>query len=271
MFCIHCGTNLPDCANFCSKCGKTVPNNLVVAEAAKESEVETQQKVIINSLASEGVKIVSTQLPKNRPLGTAWFKFWNYFLLPLGVLIDFVIAFISASRYPDFSIYLSFYTIIPLMLIYGLHKRDDWAWHLNWFQIVSGPIIGLVNTIFFVPKSENYSFLLAVLIFMFSLWLWANYVYWTKRKTLFLINCDSNIVLPTETKSIEESGKSVEQVVQMEKVVNWFSKNIEISKNSQVEATPIHQHGEATEFNWGIIFILIIVPAVIFLLIYYNL
>ena len=190
MFCTHCGTNLKDSANFCSKCGKNVSNSLVAAEPTKKNEEGTQEKIKINSLVSEGVKIASTQLPKNKPLGTAWFKFWNYFFLPLGVLIGFTIAFISASRNTDLSIYSSFYTIMLLMLIYGLHKREDWAWYLNWFQIVSGPIMGLVNIIFFVPKSDNNSTLLVELVFMFSLWLWANYVYWTKRKTLFSIRLE---------------------------------------------------------------------------------
>ena len=268
MFCTHCGTNLKDSANFCSKCGKNVSNSLVAAEPTKKNEEGTQEKININSLTSEGVKVTSTELPKNKPLGTAWFKSWNYFLLPLGVLSWLTIAFVSASRNTNLSIFSSFYTILLLMLIYGLHKREDWAWYLNWFQIVSGPVMGLVNIIFFVPKSDNYSTLIVELVFMFSLWLWANYVYWTKRKTLFLNHGDLNIELPTGTKSIPESDPSVEQVVKMQKEVNALSENSEIFKKPQIEEIPIHHQNESREFMWAILFTLIIVG--IFLLNYYN-
>ena len=52
MFCIKCGTELPDESNFCSKCGNPTINNLInTTEWGKEDKKET--KISIDDLKKQ--------------------------------------------------------------------------------------------------------------------------------------------------------------------------------------------------------------------------
>lgn len=130
--------------------------------------------------SSDNVKIAQS----SHELGCKWLYFWNYFSLPFGLLTEVVVMFAGGLLL----IICLISAILHAFVIYGLHKRKLWAWKWNWLVVAMSYIVLIIPTQ--VPGSNLDSGALmaqcvAKSILGALLWVWPNYVYWTKRKCLF--------------------------------------------------------------------------------------
>jgi hypothetical protein len=132
----------------------------------------------LSPVINQKAKISDKELKKeiheiNYFLGIKWLKFWNYISLPIGSY--FTIFWIS--KVPDYAEILGALSALQFILIYGLHYRYLWAWKWNWFIIITNLFL------FSTGQTEEiiFRFLIGTIF-----WLVPNYIYWKKRKILFL-------------------------------------------------------------------------------------
>ena len=138
-----------------------------------------------------------------KPLGTKWLKYWNYFSLPVGGLLGLFTALgLRGLSAPGFALNVGTIrfdaetltalvigvSLLQLVVAYGLHKLELWAWQLNWVIIVLAWISLALSV---PPRSTPYPQSELAFLFAFKLilggvlWIWPNYVYWKKRRGLF--------------------------------------------------------------------------------------
>jgi hypothetical protein len=165
MFCTQCGVVLVPNAKFCSHCGQSID---AIAPPVGAVAVEKASEAAPADISSE------TQL------GTKWLKFWNYFSLPVGG----VLGLLMTLGIPAFGIIMVPLAVLQFVVAYGLHHRRLWAWKWNWALIVLSYLSALNPTA--ADGSANLvEHFVIVLILGGLIWMWPNYVYWTKRKRLF--------------------------------------------------------------------------------------
>ena len=123
------------------------------------------------------------------PLGTRWLKFWIYFSLPIGGVLDFqevLEIYPTLVSSPAFSAVCTIVLVDIVMrvgLIFGLLCRKGWAWKWNWVFIA---LIWLCPTSQGFRSAEEFWGIYLTKIIGFGLvWMWPNYVYWKKRRGLF--------------------------------------------------------------------------------------
>jgi len=117
----------------------------------------------------------------------AWYKFYTYFRIPLGFLINLGQSLSLKEQFEYISPYIEIfgYTMLGalIFLFVGLHKRKLWAWKLN--------IVILIIEIFMYPLQIEFSYEYSLIlygIFVILLgfaWFWPNYTYFKKRIHLF--------------------------------------------------------------------------------------
>jgi len=173
MFCSQCGTQLASNARFCSKCG------LPISE---------EPSTVGQFSASKQPAAAPEQVCDPSALGTKWLKFYNYFSLPVGGILLLLLGVLMSVRLPALGIIIALLAILQFVVAYGLHHRKLWAWQWNWALV----IITYVELLIPIPKSESHGgtadlvpqFVIRLIVASL-IWMWPNYVYWRKRKTLF--------------------------------------------------------------------------------------
>ncbi len=143
------------------------------------NEIEEKNEKCLRCGALHDVKAVS--LNQEQPVGTKWMKFWLY-TLPLGAVISVLGAVAFFKKVPFLSIIMICWAALDLILFYGLYKKTLWGWKLNWVNIA-------LMFIVYVMPGPGYEALSAGhfgRITAASLWIWANYIYWKKRRFLFV-------------------------------------------------------------------------------------
>ncbi|MCD6492752.1 MAG: tetratricopeptide repeat protein [Archaeoglobaceae archaeon] len=168
MHCPECGKKLIDNTKLCSNCGHTINGNNMLED--RTSVISSQEKPVRSDVNTSS-------------LGTKWLKFWNYFSLPVGGILQLLMLF----AVPSLWVFLIPVSILQFVVAYGLHHRRLWAWKWNWVIIIIEYITGTIPIL--TPNIESYAKLVARLffkaIFLGLIWMWPNYVYWKKRKVLF--------------------------------------------------------------------------------------
>ena len=163
MYCSECGIHLPTGAKFCPQCGHSAQVNVV--SPAQTTEDETRPRV------SKAPAVTTA-------LGTKWLKFWNYFSLPVGGVVGFWVAVMTSN------VLLIPLAALQLAVAFGLHDRKKWAWDWNWVVIVFTWLSAAVPILTETPDDFLRQFLIGLLL-AGVIWMWPNYVYWTKRRSLF--------------------------------------------------------------------------------------
>jgi hypothetical protein len=118
--------------------------------------------------------------PPKSSLRIRWLAFWNYIWLPLGGII----YALSLTPYPVFGLTGA---ALNFSAAYGLHRRKLWAWWLNWVMVGLAPIGGFLGVLA-RAQTEGWESVGAWLVGAAAvglIWLWANVIYWKKRKPLF--------------------------------------------------------------------------------------
>jgi hypothetical protein len=173
MYCPECGVQLDNNPKFCPNCGHSITGN-----------VAPTPQVTVNS-TSDTPAPAAVASPS---LGTKWLKFWTYFSLPVGGVLELLQSLDSPLVVIVFPI-----SIFRFVLAYGLHHRRLWAWQWNWVVIALQSIGGLGFTVETADKLNAYYrheaylvwLLLIIVVLVVLIWVWANYVYWKKRRILF--------------------------------------------------------------------------------------
>lgn len=170
LYCTQCGATLVLADRFCAKCGSQIRSSQELLDVPPTGPTVAQ--AVSPPAASLGAASVV--------LGTKWLKFWNYFSLPVGgiLCIFFIFAFPEPKYVFGGLSYLHFY------LAYGLHRRQLWAWQLNWVMIVVTWIAGSIPD-FFASAIDFWAKYFVVFLILGVFWMWPNYVYWKKRRILF--------------------------------------------------------------------------------------
>lgn len=128
-------------------------------------------------------------------MGMAWFKFYTYIILPLGIM-SFIIRLLNISfSFRSFFITVTPYSaaipkfiftiiavitiILNIILIIGLHFKKLWAWILN--------IFGLA---FFVVTTNLYTYTniqmyICGVLLVTALWFIPNSSYFIRRRVMF--------------------------------------------------------------------------------------
>jgi hypothetical protein len=128
-------------------------------------------------------------------MGMAWYKFYIYIYLPLGIIgfilglknisFNFYSFYFKAVSYPPaipgfLFVSVAVITIIlNIILIFGLHFKKLWAWNLNLFSLALFTVVGNLYTF-----KNLHTYLCGVLIYV-ALWLIPNYTYFKRRKVMF--------------------------------------------------------------------------------------
>ena len=119
--------------------------------------------------------------------GKVWFSIWTYLLLPVGVLLNLVFAFVSFGDHdPDWQMLGLIPLVIALIqvaVVVGLAKRSASAWAWNWLLIYN------VCLGFFVPLLEEDAppavIWIPIALVLSIAWLIPNHIYWRKRREWF--------------------------------------------------------------------------------------
>jgi hypothetical protein len=128
-------------------------------------------------------------------MGMAWYKFYVYAYLPLGVIgyvlaltntsFDFSNFHIRAMSYPPEIPVLIFFVVavitiaLNFILIFGLHFKKLWAWYLNLFSLAMFPI---VYGLYYFTNLPTY---LCSVLLSAALWFIPNFAYFERRKNMF--------------------------------------------------------------------------------------
>jgi hypothetical protein len=162
MYCPECGVQLENNPKFCPNCGHSITGNVAPAP-----------QVTVNPPPDTPVPaaVVSPSL------GTKWLKFYTYFSLPVGGVLELLQSLDSPLVVIVFPI-----SIFRFVLAYGLHHRLLWAWQWNWVMIVYsyiGFIVGSAAELIAYNRVGEYLVWLFVIMGMLGwlVWLWPNYVY----------------------------------------------------------------------------------------------
>lgn len=167
-------------------------------------EEEIKSRAISEEVRDEVLSRLKESLPQfdneykvdiEKSLKIKWLKLWNYFILPLLCVIHFY-SIITISNLLS-SIINAIFIIVYLVIIFGLHHRRIVAWRINLIVL----FIQYFNGVFYAVSSKTYyerllgiesnftqNFIKQIptaLIFA-AIWLLPQYIYWKKRKGLFV-------------------------------------------------------------------------------------
>jgi hypothetical protein len=124
---------------------------------------------------------------------TKWLSFW-IFRLMFGSMIGIFVSIgnIFNYRYYENNIIITFILFVILFFFFtisvavGLINRKMWAWKANWVIIFGEPLlISLRETSDKGSMEHQIGFFIGMMGGALLLWIWPNYVYFKKRRTLF--------------------------------------------------------------------------------------
>ena len=164
MYCRQCGSKLLDNDNFCTDCGVKIIKS---EQITKNIEVETN-------------KNHQNELPMN------WYKFFNYFRIPISMITTIGLLFVI--DYPSFYYNKTEFGIFLLFL--GLLTFDSVLFYMmknrlkNTLKLIIAKLIIEIACVFFYTIGGDVNNPLSIPIFIsFSIiWFICNYIYFYKRK-----------------------------------------------------------------------------------------
>jgi len=127
----------------------------------------------------EGVlnnKLLNQVKAEKGELSLLWFNFYVYFRLPAGIVVSVLLLFSGG--------HIAFLNLIDLIiagvLFWGLKERKLWGWKFNFVVLVLGT--------FALPlqRASNANEFIVVFVVFALAWLLPNWIYFKKRKYLFL-------------------------------------------------------------------------------------
>ncbi|MFH1866819.1 MAG: zinc ribbon domain-containing protein [Patescibacteria group bacterium] len=199
MYCSNCGYQVTDRQKFCINCGNSLGQmkNLIYNSQTVVSKQKTSVTNKIMVLANTVIHLpfieklrnkFQKSSPSNLPLvdiPMGWFRFYTYFSLPFGFLVGLIII-LNLGGFEAF--FMSVNIIILGVLFYGLYRRKLWAWYLNFLIIV---IEGSSKAFYITRRGAvDYDFTdgVAWVIFIIATlaWIIPNWIYFNKRKHLFV-------------------------------------------------------------------------------------
>jgi len=146
---------------------------------------------------------IEPQFPSKPPLKMKWFKYWTYFNLPfliIGVFVEevYLNVAVGGSEALTTTIVGLVFMIPFLLLLVGLHRKQEWAWWLNWVAILAiwyfattmqgtAYINNLKSSLLDGSDPAPGTYLIYSVQFIIGavIWVVPNYFYWKKRKGLF--------------------------------------------------------------------------------------
>lgn len=148
------------------------------------------QRVLGEVLQSRGLseEDIGTQTERQREetqelrrvSGTAWLKFCAYFQYPLsGIAMLFTGLDRPTSAVPQAMLVALPLAIFCFAIAWGLHRRRFWAWIANWVVLLATSAIVVLGML------HDGSLGFAVSLAGAGGYLWANLIYWKKRRHLF--------------------------------------------------------------------------------------
>ena len=115
-------------------------------------------------------------------LSLSWFNFYVYFRLPAGIVLSFLLLFSGGL-----SGFLNLIDIVIIgMLFWGLKERKLWAYRMNFFALVAETVLRPLG------RTSDMSGYIIFVIMAGLLWLLPNWIYFKKRKYLFLYSNGNN-------------------------------------------------------------------------------
>ena len=123
-------------------------------------------------------------LENQDPLTHKWLKFYTNIRIPFSIFFTLVGAYnvttIPSSQTDILKGISAVIVLVYAILFWGLYKRELWGWRLNWGFIFLEPILGVIGF------STDPSQILIALLVGLLIYTYPNYVYFKKRKYLFL-------------------------------------------------------------------------------------
>lgn len=173
MYCRKCGNKLLDDDEFCSNCGVKIISKKRSQIAENISKPQT---------LPENSKRYDETINNN--FSMVWYKFFMYFRLPLGIIS--CIGILTTMNYSSFSydkinlgIFILSITMIVLfsLLFYLMKKRIKYTMYFLIVELIAESASILIygfnqNNIFCIPWA--------------ILWFVLNYIYFNKRKNIFV-------------------------------------------------------------------------------------
>ena len=130
------------------------------------SKERIREGVLNNKLLNEG----KGELP------LSWFNFYVYFRLPAGIVLSFLLLFLGGP----IAVLNLINIVIGGSLFWGLKERKLWAYEMNFVVLI------LEALAYSVGKSSNAAVFVIFFIIFSLLWVLPNWIYFKKRKYLFL-------------------------------------------------------------------------------------
>jgi len=178
--CPDCKTNYEITDKFCDKDGK----KLII----KKIEVEDQNNPnfeLAKSSEKHKVSQKTEQIDKEKKIPMNWYNFVTYIMCPIGI-IGSIWWVLELSDYPmveDFVIFsLLFNALLLGILMYGLHNKTTWSWKLLLGLYVFNSLFGRIEKL---DEWGPFPYLIFVLI-VSAITTYPNYIYFNKRKHLFV-------------------------------------------------------------------------------------
>ena len=136
--------------------------------------------------------VTPVQIHDTVKLKIKWLKFWNYFSLPVGGIFGILmsVGFLKSIELMLLGIIVISMSILQLIVAYGLHHRKFWAWQWNWVLVAivyMSLLIPIQTSGYYEDTAEFVAQSIMRMIVGSLVWVWPNYVYWKKRKGLFLV------------------------------------------------------------------------------------
>lgn len=174
MYCRKCGNKLSIFDVFCPKCGKKTSNNNV-SNIEEDDDEELEQ-------FSENCSM-------------AWWKFWQYFRLPVGLILSIIDLYVytEITMTPTilFVLIINILLIVLLSLtLYSLIARKVMGYYLLIITLILSTLwntfmntFNNINCSLDISKSSMTFFISFVILCI--IWVLPNYVYFKKRRNLF--------------------------------------------------------------------------------------
>lgn len=164
MYCVKCGNKVRNNDIYCSKCGNKINREMIQDSNVYQENIET--------------------LPIN------WYKFFTYFRLPIGIALGiFSLASYNYSSFVYNKIALGNFLINIAIIIfagialYMLHTKNKESMVFVVIQLIVECISICTNSVYY---SNNILSSIISLIFIVIIWFIPNYIYFNKRRKLFV-------------------------------------------------------------------------------------
>ena len=137
---------------------------------------------------------------KKETFSVIWLEFYTHVLLPVIIItnICYVVYYILYIKYPfhlsNIIHYFNYFNIIiiitcfitlGILTVIGLHKYNRWGYKLNLYVLaIEMFVASFVAFVFFFPSQESFHFF-ETLFGCFLMWFLPNYLYFSRRKSIF--------------------------------------------------------------------------------------